>query len=79
MNSVERFVGETQAGSADPAYRKTRRKPMRDDYLSADWARHHGAVKTSVDKLIKTIATGWVRLNAYQFDAPWRHEPCVHD
>ena len=52
---------------------------MRDDYLSADWARHHGAVKTSVDKLIKTIATGWVRLNAYQFDAPWRHEPCVHD
>lgn len=52
---------------------------MRDDYLSADWARHHGDVKTSVNKLIKTIATGWARLNAYQFDAPWRHEPRAHD
>ncbi len=48
---------------------------MRDDYLSADWARHHSSIATSFNKLITTIATGFVRLNARQFDAPWRHEP----
>lgn len=48
---------------------------MRDDYLSADWARHHGSVTDNFNKLVTTIATSLARLNAYQFDAPWRHEP----
>ncbi len=48
---------------------------MRDDYLSADWARHHGHVAASFNKLAASIAKSLARLNAYQFDAPWRHDP----
>lgn len=51
---------------------------MRDDFLSADWARHHGSVSAGFNKLITRIAVGWERLTANQFDAPWRDGRRTH-
>lgn len=52
---------------------------MRDDFLSADWANHHGEMSNGIDRLIKSIALAFKALHAYQFDAPWKHEKCSND
>ena len=48
---------------------------MRDDYLSADWSRHHASVSRDLHKLSQVIAVALAKLHRVQFDAPWRHEP----
>jgi hypothetical protein len=50
---------------------------MRDDYLSADWANSHGQFTTAFGALLRAISTAFERLNAIQFDAPWKHEPAI--
>ncbi|QNA83443.1 hypothetical protein G4G27_05075 [Sphingomonas sp. So64.6b] len=52
--------------------KQTRRKTMRDDYQSAAWADHHGELSAAVDRLFHAIGHTFNRLNAQQFDAPWR-------
>ena len=47
---------------------------MRDDFLSADWAAHHHKLSRDIHKVFSTILVGLAWLNAYQFDAPWRHD-----
>ena len=47
---------------------------MRDDYLSADWARHHRAATGALHRLLQTLAVSFNRLHAIQYDAPWKHE-----
>ena len=47
---------------------------MRDDYLSADWARHHREASGALHRLFKAVAVSLARLNAIQYDAPWKHE-----
>lgn len=51
---------------------------MRDDFLTRDWADSHDRVPASINALIHAIAHGLRRLNARQFDAPWKHEPRSH-
>lgn len=48
---------------------------MRDDYLSTDWARHHRETSRAIHKLAHRAWIAMARLNAIQFDAPWRHAP----
>ncbi|MEG3088636.1 hypothetical protein [Sphingomonas sp. PB4P5] len=48
---------------------------MRDDFLGRDWADNHHSLSDGIHKLFKTMAIGLQRLNAYQFDAPWKHAP----
>jgi hypothetical protein len=45
---------------------------MRDDFLTRDWADHHGSFAVDINKLLRTISTNLARLHEYQFDAPWR-------
>jgi len=45
---------------------------MRDDYLSAEWSSGHHQLSAAIHKAIKLVAQSFDRLNAYQFDAPWR-------
>lgn len=52
---------------------------MRDDFLSADWANHHGEMSNGIDRLVKSIALALTALFAYQFDAPWKHDKCDSD
>lgn len=47
---------------------------MRDDYLSRDWADHHHRTSGGLAALFAAIGTGLARLNAYEFDAPWRRD-----
>lgn len=52
---------------------------MRDDFLSRDWAEHHGSMSDGVGQLIDRFWAGLKRLHARQFDAPWkaaRRERC---
>ncbi|WP_375288112.1 hypothetical protein [Sphingomonas sp.] len=51
---------------------------MRDDFLSADWAREHRKTGRDFHKVLKHIARAWVRLSAIQFDAPWRRRATRH-
>lgn len=48
---------------------------MRDDYLSADWADHHRQASRAIHKLVHRAWLAMIRLNAIQFDAPWRRQP----
>lgn len=48
---------------------------MRDDFLSADWARHHHDLSGGLHKLLAIVAASMERLHRAQFDAPWKHEP----
>lgn len=47
---------------------------MRDDYLSADWSRHHDAATGALHRLLKTLAVSFERLHAIQYDAPWKRQ-----
>ncbi|MEO7688578.1 MAG: hypothetical protein ABIS51_04775 [Sphingomonas sp.] len=47
---------------------------MRDDYLSAEWSSNHHQVSAAIHKAISVVAKSFERLNAYQFDAPWRDQ-----
>ncbi|MGH6614313.1 hypothetical protein [Sphingomonas sp.] len=47
---------------------------MRDDFHSQAWADHHGDLTASINKAIRSFMAGLERLNALQFDAPWRAE-----
>ena len=47
---------------------------MRDDYLSADWARSHGQFTDALSAFFHTVGTSLKRLNAIQYDAPWKRE-----
>ena len=50
---------------------------MRDDYLSADWARHHRTATGAIHRLFRTLAVSLTRLHAIQYDAPWKHQKAV--
>lgn len=45
---------------------------MRDGFESRYWAEHHDAFSTGVAGLFAKALTAFERLNAIQFDAPWR-------
>lgn len=45
---------------------------MRDDYLTSDWAAEHRRASGFFHKLASAFLQGIERLNARQFDAPWR-------
>jgi hypothetical protein len=45
---------------------------MRDEFLGRDWADNHQAMSLDLHKLFKKIVFGFKRLNARQFDAPWK-------
>lgn len=47
---------------------------MRDDSLTADWGRHHGTFTDGIRTLLATFDRSFRKLNAHQFDAPWRHD-----
>lgn len=51
---------------------------MRDDYLSADWARHHRQATGAIHRVFQTLAVSFARLNAIQYDAPWKREAARH-
>lgn len=48
---------------------------MHDDYLSAAWAAHHRSTSSTIHKLFRDFVHAMARLNARQFDAPWRRLP----
>jgi hypothetical protein len=56
------------------ADRSKRRRSMRDDFLSDGWARDHRKVGRDFHKLVKHVGRAWGRLNAIQYDAPWRRQ-----
>lgn len=45
---------------------------MRDEMDGRIWAEHHEAYSNGVTALIETLKASFTRLNAIQFDAPWR-------
>ncbi|MES2338994.1 MAG: hypothetical protein V4537_12930 [Pseudomonadota bacterium] len=47
---------------------------MRDDFLTAEWARDHGRLTDALATIVTTVRTSLATLNAYHFDAPWRHD-----
>ncbi len=51
---------------------------MRDDYLTQDYADRRPTMTASIAALFRAIGIGLARLNARQFDAPWRPRalPC---
>lgn len=50
---------------------------MRDDFLSADWAHGHRQLTDGLRALFRTISVALARLNAIQYDAPWKHDPAI--
>lgn len=51
---------------------------MRDDFLTSGWADHRGGLIDGLHKLLVLTRQSFDRLNAYQFDAPWRREQSKH-
>jgi hypothetical protein len=47
---------------------------MHDDFLSREWAAHHGAVSSLLAELIEETRFAFKRLAARTYDAPWKHE-----
>lgn len=47
---------------------------MRDDFHGQVWAEHHKRVADMIHKIFTATMAAFVRLNATQFDAPWKHE-----
>jgi hypothetical protein len=45
---------------------------MRDDYQSTAWVDHHGELSAAIGRFFHAIGHSLNRLNAQQFDAPWR-------
>ena len=45
---------------------------MRDDVLNPTWTTHHSRASTAIHALFATIGHGFARLNAKQYDAPWK-------
>lgn len=48
---------------------------MCEDYSSIDWADHHSALSSAIARAVDKLAYAFKRLNAIQYDAPWR---CKH-
>lgn len=48
---------------------------MRDDFLSADWGRHHHEMSNGITDFIKSIVEAFATLTARQFEAPWKKDP----
>ena len=46
---------------------------MDRDYASAVWADNHRHLSTGIGRFFKSIAHAFRRLNAIEYDAPWRH------
>jgi len=46
---------------------------MERDYDSAAWADNHQHVSNGFARLFKSIKHAFKRLNAIEYDAPWRH------
>jgi hypothetical protein len=46
---------------------------MDRDYASAVWADNHRHLSTGIVRFFKSIAHAFRRLNAIEYDAPWRH------
>lgn len=51
---------------------------MTDPFLTRDWAEHQHRFSASVISALgsawRTLRVSLDRLNAYEFDAPWRHD-----
>ncbi|MES2058922.1 MAG: hypothetical protein V4564_23485 [Pseudomonadota bacterium] len=59
-------------GIDDRLTRHQGRQAMRDDFHSQAWADHHGDLTSAINKAFRGFMVGFERLNALQFDAPWR-------
>jgi hypothetical protein len=49
------------------------RMTMDHDFTGRTWAEHHQQSSASIAALIDKVAYAFKRLNALQYDAPWRH------
>lgn len=53
---------------------------MRDDFLSQNWAEHHGRLSTFLGDLLDQTRIAFERLVARAYDAPWRTDVrCARD
>ena len=43
-----------------------------EDFQSPAWADHHATFGATIHKLLHDLRIGFERLNAYEFDAPWK-------
>jgi hypothetical protein len=48
---------------------------MRDDFHSQAWAENHRQLSTAIHKLGRSVFAVFEKLQALQFDAPWRVRP----
>ena len=52
---------------------------MTDDFLSRAYADNHqhlsDGIAAAIGSALTAMRIGFDRLNAYQFDAPWKHIP----
>jgi len=46
---------------------------MQEDFNGPVWAEQHQQVSTMIHKLFSKTAAVFIRLNAFQYDAPWQH------
>ena len=46
---------------------------MDHDFAGRTWAEHHHQSSQAIASLIDKVAYVFKRLNALQYDAPWRH------
>jgi hypothetical protein len=45
---------------------------MNEDFSREEWAANHLVVSTGIANALKQIGIAMKKLNAYQYDAPWR-------
>jgi hypothetical protein len=45
---------------------------VRDDFYSQAWAGNHQHLSKTIHKLVRAAMDAFDRLQAHQFDAPWR-------
>jgi hypothetical protein len=46
---------------------------MDHDFAGRTWAEHHHRSSNAIAALIEKLAYAFERLNALQYEAPWRH------
>jgi hypothetical protein len=51
---------------------------MRDEIDSRLWVAHHQAFSDTVGAFLARLGEGFRRLQAIQYDAPWRHAEPPH-
>lgn len=49
---------------------------MDRDFGGANWAQNHQHLSDGISALFHKLAYGFRRLQAIQYDAPWRHKSC---